>query len=165
MKIREQVVVFFFGLSLAAFLSGTTDAQHSHPIPDRKEGVPRSAASHGRTEPLQKKSDGPLVESGIDLRIERGKVKGGTRVIRVTQGDTVRLRWTTDKTIAIHLHGYDVEITAKPDAPAVMSFKADAAGRFPISSHDTGGLLHTERQGSGKRHHEAVLLYLEVYPR
>ena len=41
----------------------------------------------------------------FDLKIEKGKVAPNVRLIRVKQGDTVRLRWTTDRSIVLHLHG------------------------------------------------------------
>src|SRR5688500_8012080 len=62
---------------------------------------------------------------------------GGT--IRVKRGEQVELRWSSDRRMTLHLHGYDVEQTVMPQSSAVMRFKADIAGRFPVSEHGSGG--------------------------
>jgi FtsP/CotA-like multicopper oxidase with cupredoxin domain len=86
------------------------------------------------------------------LAIAKGRVDAAQETVRVRKGDKVELRWTSDRRIALHLHGYDLETTVTPEAPAVMSFQARIAGRFPVSEH-----------GHGSRH-ERPLLYLEVLP-
>lgn len=87
----------------------------------------------------------------FDLALGGGKLQGADTV-RVQRGDEVELRWTSDRRIALHLHGYDIEAVAAPGAPAVMAFRARIAGRFPVSAH---------AHGAG---HERPLLYLEVHP-
>jgi FtsP/CotA-like multicopper oxidase with cupredoxin domain len=72
--------------------------------------------------------------------------------IRVTRGDDVELRWSSERSVTLHLHGYDIEGTVAPGAPAVMAFKAHIAGRFPVSEH-----AHAGRHGR-------TVLYLEVHP-
>lgn len=91
----------------------------------------------------------------IDVRIEKRKVVAPEGTIRVTQRDVVELRFTTDETVKVHLHGYDKELEVAPGKPAVLSITAHATGRFPISSHGWG------HHGHG--HH--ALTYLEVYPK
>jgi hypothetical protein len=88
----------------------------------------------------------------FDLAVVKGRVDAAQETVRVKKGDKVELRWTSDRRIALHLHGYDIETTVTPEAPAVMSFQARIAGRFPVSEH-----------GQGSRH-ERALLYLEVHP-
>ena len=92
----------------------------------------------------------------IDVVIA-GRQVVGDNVARVTQGDAVTLRWTTDEAVSVHLHGYDMELAIAPDAPAEMSLEAFATGRFPVTSHGFGG-----HHGGDE---ETVLLYLEVHPR
>lgn len=87
----------------------------------------------------------------FDLALVKGRVSGPD-TLRVKKGDRVELRWSSDRTIVLHLHGYDLEREVTPQAPAVMSFAARLAGRFPVSEH---------RHGAG--HHRA-LVYLEVHP-
>lgn len=95
----------------------------------------------------------------FNLEIRARKVVGTTRTIRVKQGETAILRWMTDETIALHLHGYDIEQVVKPGIPAELTFKAHATGRFPITVHDLGG------HGQKGAHGETTLLYIEVLPR
>ena len=96
-------------------------------------------------------------ELTFDLKVERGAVPADMRLIRVKEGDVVRLRWTTDRPITVHLHGYDIERRIVPGAGAEMRFTANATGRFDIEEHkpDTHG---------GHSHGE-VLVRIEVYPR
>jgi len=88
----------------------------------------------------------------FELAIAKGRVDAAQETVRVKKGDKVELRWTTDRRIALHLHGYDIETTVDPGQPGVMSFEARIAGRFPVSEH-----------GQRSRH-ERPLLYLEVLP-
>ena len=94
-------------------------------------------------------------QRAIDVRIENRKVVAPMAAIRITEGDRVELRWTSDEPVELHLHGYDLKIQVRPDAPAAMVVEATATGRFPITSHgwETGG------------HGHDALTHLEVYPR
>jgi hypothetical protein len=94
----------------------------------------------------------------FDLRIERGELPLNMRVIRVRQGDVVKLRWRTDQPLTLHLHGYDIEQALERDTVAEMTFTARATGRFPVHVHDvsTGAGSHS--------HEEAPLVLIEVYP-
>jgi hypothetical protein len=94
----------------------------------------------------------------FDLRIEGGRVAPGMRLIRVKQGDRVELRWTTDRPIILHLHGYDIETRVEPGVAAQMTFTARATGRFPVEEHKPDAR-------AGHSHGEAPLVRIEVYPR
>jgi hypothetical protein len=94
----------------------------------------------------------------FDLGIEKGRVTASMRLIRVRQGDTVKLRWTTDRPIRLHLHGYDIETKVEPGAATEMAFTARATGRFPIEEHRPNAK-------GGHSHGEAPLVRIEVYPR
>lgn len=89
----------------------------------------------------------------IDLSIRNGELPSEARVVRVRQGDDVTLRWSTDRALTLHLHGYDVETKLAAGATASMRFQAKATGRFPIEAH-------ADRTGA-----ERTLGYLEVHPR
>jgi FtsP/CotA-like multicopper oxidase with cupredoxin domain len=96
----------------------------------------------------------PAAEPQVfELSIRNGMLVGEERVIRVKQGDVVTLRWTTDKALAIHLHGYDIEMPLSPAAPVSMQFTARASGRFPIE-------IHAHGQGGHR-----TLVHVEVHPR
>jgi FtsP/CotA-like multicopper oxidase with cupredoxin domain len=92
----------------------------------------------------------------FDIAIKGGRVTGA-KSLRVTQGDTVILRWTSDKAVALHLHGYDVETKVEPGKPAEMTIIARATGRFPVE-------VHAPEAGKGGHGH-AALFHLEVYPK
>ena len=86
------------------------------------------------------------------LAIRDGRVGDSAPTLQVTVGDEVVLELSSDRDLELHLHGYDIETTVTPQAPAVMSFQARIAGRFPVSEHAHGA------------RHERPLLYLEVHP-
>ena len=90
-------------------------------------------------------------EKVFDIALADGKPLG-EQTLRVTKGEKVVLRWKSDRPIALHLHGYDMEASVPAQGTTSMSFIASIAGRFPISEHS-----------HGPGHHRAVL-YLEVLP-
>ena len=90
------------------------------------------------------------------LRIENGHLPGDMRLIRVKQNDVVRLQWSTDKPMTIHLHGYDIEKRLVPGAMIDMTFAARASGRFTVEPHLASA--------SGGHTHGDVLVTIEVYP-
>jgi hypothetical protein len=97
-------------------------------------------------------------EATFAIKIEKGKVAPSMRNIRVKQGDAVKLRWTTDRPVVLHLHGYDIELKVEPGAVAEMAFTARATGRFPIEEHKPNAK-------GGHSHGEAPLVRIEVRPR
>jgi hypothetical protein len=102
--------------------------------------------------------NGSAADLTFNLEIEQGKVPLNTRVIRVRQGDVVRLRWRTDQPVTLHLHGYEIELAFGPDAVAEMTFTAHATGRFPVH-------VHKGSAGAGGHSHlETPLVLVEVYP-
>lgn len=96
-------------------------------------------------------------ETVFELRIANGRVPPDMRLIRVTQGDNIRLRWTSDRPITLHLHGYDIETRVEPGKAADMVLTARAAGRFPVEEHKPNSRGHS--------HGEAPLVRIEVRPR
>ena len=90
------------------------------------------------------------------LRIESGRVPADKRLIRVKQGDVVKLQWSADRRMNIHLHGYDIERTVEPGATAEMSFTARATGRFTVEPHVS--------KTAGGHAHGATLVTIEVRP-
>jgi len=108
------------------------------------------------TDPAGAQNAGEEIKK-FELRIENGRLADGRKTIRVRRGDTVEITWYADRAAVVHLHGYDIEITANAERPQIMSFSASATGRFPIELHGRAGSY------GGGRH--AVLIYLEVHPR
>jgi len=91
-------------------------------------------------------------EARFDVALVGGKPPVEQRTLRVAKGDQVVLRWTSDRAIALHLHGYDIETKVPAKGDATMRFDAGIAGRFAVSEH-----------AKGAGHHRAVL-YVEVLP-
>jgi hypothetical protein len=103
-------------------------------------------------------TDVRAAELAFDLRIEKGRVAKNMRLIRVKQGDAVTLRWTSDRPIVLHLHGYDIEKKIEPGAVTEMAFVASATGRFSVEEHKA------DAKG-GHSHGEAALVRIDVLPR
>jgi hypothetical protein len=98
-------------------------------------------------------------ELTFDIKIEGGRVPEAMRLIRVTEGDVVKLRWTSDRPLVLHLHGYDIEKRVAPGAVSALVFTAYATGRFPIHLHEQG------TGAGGHAHEDLPLAIVEVYPR
>jgi len=98
-------------------------------------------------------------ELTFDVKIERGRVPDTMRLIRVNEGDVVKLRWTSDQPLILHLHGYDIEKCIAAGAVTEFAFTAYATGRFPIHVHAQGAAA------GGHAHEDAPLAIIEVYPR
>lgn len=144
-------------VNLAAYLKSLTAGGHGHG--QTSQAAPPAPAPAGKGTPSGPPVGGPGQGPFTEIRIQGGKLAaGGQKVIRVKQGETVRLRFLADKETALHLHGYNIERAAKPGAPAEMVFPARAAGRFPVTVHGEGS--HGGGHGA-----EETLIYLEVHPR
>lgn len=102
----------------------------------------------------------------FQIRIEKRKVMG-ERVLRVKKGDTVRLHWSTDEEVDLHLHGYNIKTKVKPGEPATVTFDARATGRFPVTTHGFGSAEERKKQGDSHSlvGAESALIYIEVHPR
>lgn len=90
----------------------------------------------------------------FDIAIRNGAVTG-SKSARVTRGADVVLRWSSDRPLELHLHGYDLTVKVAPDQPAEMKLHARATGRFPVEVHG--------QRGAGSHGHSTVF-HLEVHP-
>jgi hypothetical protein len=97
-------------------------------------------------------------EQTFALKIEHGHVPANMRLIRVMQGDTVKLEVTSDQRQFVHLHGYEIMKEVTLGAVTELAFTANLTGRFPVHLH--GG--HEDASDHG---HEDTLVNIEVYPR
>jgi hypothetical protein len=88
---------------------------------------------------------------GFTVVFVGGKVRGDD-TLKVRQGDDVDVRFTSDRPMVLHLHGYELEAKATPAQPGRLAFKASLPGRFPIHVH-----------GQGADNHRAAL-FIEVHP-
>jgi len=89
------------------------------------------------------------------LSIENGRLPENMRRIRVKRNDVVKLRWSADRPMTVHLHGYDLEQKITPGTVSEMTFTARATGRFTVEPH---------LPSSGGHAHGDVLVTIEVYP-
>jgi hypothetical protein len=96
-------------------------------------------------------------EATFVLRISNGHLPENMRLIRVKQNDVVKLEWSTDKPMTIHLHGYDIEKEVAPGTVSEMTFTARATGRFTVEPH-------LAKTPSGGHAHGETLVTIEVYP-
>jgi hypothetical protein len=96
-------------------------------------------------------------EVTFTLAISKGRVPENMRLIRVKQNDVVKLRWSTDRPMQIHLHGYDITKDLRPGSVTEMAFTARATGRFTVAPH-------TGPAAGGSHGHGEVLVTVEVYP-
>lgn len=124
------------------------------------QAIPAQSADKGGTHQGGKPPMKSEEMSGITLKIAGGEIQGGEKVIRVKQGDEVKLNLVADRTTEVHLHGYDIEKTVSPGGVAVMVFQARVAGRFPVTVHGS----HSHGRKKSGAHGEKVLFYLEVHP-
>ena len=91
----------------------------------------------------------------FDLALKAGELPRDQRTIKVKEGESVELRWTSDQPVRLHLHGYDIEVVVKPGEPAVTALRARIAGRFSVEKL---------QDKPGGHHHGGRVLYLEVHP-
>jgi hypothetical protein len=91
----------------------------------------------------------------FEINLKGGQVVG-KKSVRVSKGDTVVLRWSSDRQLRLHLHGYDVETTVTPGTTVEMKIQARATGRFPVEIHGQGT--------AGGAHGHKTIFHLEVYP-
>ena len=71
----------------------------------------------------------------VRITFEGGEVTGPRRP-EFTVGDRVVLIVRSDVADHVHVHGYDLMEDVAPGAPARISFKADAPGRFEVELED-----------------------------
>jgi hypothetical protein len=98
---------------------------------------------------------GCAAEVTFVLRLENGRLPQNMRRIRVRQNDVVKLQWSSDRPMTIHLHGYDLERRIVPGEVSDMTFIARATGRFTVEPH----LPSSSGHGHGE-----VLVTVEVHP-
>ena len=73
----------------------------------------------------------------FNINLIGGVVVGGGDKVTVQKGDDVRLVFSSDRTLKLHLHGYDVETTVAEVGESTLEFQAIATGRFAVTSHPT----------------------------
>jgi hypothetical protein len=102
-----------------------------------------------------------VTEIAFDLAIVDGKVAKEKRVLKVAKGDSVRLRFTSDRAGDVHLHAYRLQAKVSTEKPSELAFKAHATGRFRFEWHEAKQQGKAPAEGG---HHAEPLATLEVRP-
>jgi len=140
---RRVAAIARLALIAAAAVHGLPAFAADNPADKRMNAVAQATAGS---------ASAPTATTLRAISIRDGKAELANQTIVVAQGAQVELQWRSDRPIALHLHGYDIETKVAPPAAAAMAFTARLAGRFPVTEHRQDG-----------RHHRAVA-YLEVRP-
>jgi len=143
--IAVTVVLLAGGFVIAQGASedeGTTASTPAAPTAPPAEGGephrnPAAVAGDARAEPAPA-PPAPRVER-IRMR-DRGPV-GEPRTLAFRDGETVRLRFTSNVPDEIHIHGVDEYVDVVPGRTASARFTADGQGIFEIESHTSGALV------------------------
>ena len=103
------------------------------------------------------RADDPV--HAFDIAVVNGAVAPAQRILKVPHQADVRIAWSVDRPMTIHLEGYDISVLVSPGESKIMQFKAFATGRFPVHAH-------AGDQGESKKHAHGrgALLRLEVHP-
>ncbi|OGD86363.1 hypothetical protein A2870_00600 [Candidatus Curtissbacteria bacterium RIFCSPHIGHO2_01_FULL_41_11] len=75
----------------------------------------------------------PSPESTVktfELVIADKKLVSGPETIKITEGDEIVIRITTDEPEEFHVHGYDEFVDLEKDNPKELKFTANSTGRF-----------------------------------
>lgn len=96
--------------------------------------VPPSAP----TASLPDTSAPPAADASFEITATGSDVTGDTGRLKVSIGDTVRIRVTSTTADQVHLHGYDVQAAVGPGQPAELSVEATIPGVFAIELENSG---------------------------
>jgi|GEM_PF-1897237 len=105
-------------------------------------------------------ADGNIV--GPDVRSA-----SGIGWIRIDQGETIELNWTSDEHVSVHLNGFDKAVRLPKGTKSKMRVRAKKPGRFPVVIKT----LVSEVQKDAKKgkavqpSKNRMLFYLDVRPR
>lgn len=98
------------------------------------------------------------------LQLTEGVLDESDRKIIVSKGDTVRLVFTSNDRVMLHLHGYDIEKTVPAEGSAVIEFLANATGRFNITAHGSSQVKsHENHHASEKNSHDHTTVNYEQH--
>ena len=103
------------------------------------ETAPNEAENPAATAPeTTEQPPPPRVDT---VRIRNQAPVGEPKTIKYESGETIRLRFTSDTAVEVHIHGYDKYVNVPADGSARTRFEANAEGIFEMEEHATGNLL------------------------
>lgn len=100
--------------------------------------VPPSPSAPSLTAPPSDTSAPPAADASFEITATGSDVTGDTGRLKVSTGDTVRIRITSTTADQVHLHGYDVQAAVGPGQPAELMFEATIPGVFEIELENSG---------------------------
>ena len=125
---------------LAACAAGSgTDAEPSSDT----SGPTTSAVSDDATSPTSSGTDGTTGDpvegvTRLSVTVVDGKVSPPLRRVKLSVGDTVRMRVTADVADEVHVHGVDKSVGLEPGTPTVVRFTVTEPGVFEVELEDAG---------------------------
>ena len=96
----------------------------------------------------------------FDVVVRDGKIGRELSRLRVTEGDHVIMRWSSNDRATVHLEGYEIAIEIGRRRPGTIELDVLITGRFPIHIHTFDG----HGNASPQRSRHGASSYLEVYP-
>ena len=97
-------------------------------------------------------SDQSSTSTTFDIVINDGNLVGDVDTLRIKKNEDVTLNFASDSEITVHLHGYDIERTVSPANVTVMAFKANATGRFVVTTHEVKSGHHGNHNSHAGHH-------------
>jgi hypothetical protein len=101
-------------------------------------GEPHRDPAAVAEEPAPAPKPAPRVER---VRMRDGAPAGEVRDLVYEDGETVRLRFSSNVADEVHIHGVDRYVDVPAGGTATARFRADGQGIFEIESHTTGTLV------------------------
>ena len=74
----------------------------------------------------------------FDMVVMNKKIVSGGDALKVTEGDSVVMKFTLDQDEEVHLHGYDKKVELKNGVQGELDFTANLTGRFPFELEGSG---------------------------
>ncbi len=121
------------------------------PAPAVPAGITATAPVPAASETAEPAAQPPPAGSGtlVELKVQQGRLVSGPEIIKLTEGDKLTLRVTSDTGDEMHLHGYNLHLDLTAGQTGELSFTANRSGRFEYELH----------------HAHTALGVIEVYPR
>jgi FtsP/CotA-like multicopper oxidase with cupredoxin domain len=135
--------LLFLGLAVAVLVGlfyGLRGMPEAGPQPSAS--VPTAAVAAATVAVQTTAADLPKPQR-FEVVVSKGKLLSGPAVIQVHEGDDVQLQVTSDHADELHMHGYDLHLSLKPNVPATLSFRAEHSGRFDYELHHAHAELGT----------------------
>lgn len=112
--------------------------------PQRQAQNPSDSKNVAPIETATPTTSSELETKIFELVIQNKKIVSGPETIKITEGDEITIKITSDETEEFHVHAYDNSVELEPNKQATLTFTANLTGRFPFelekSKTDLGAL-------------------------